>query len=40
MLESIRDEKEVQKNLTFAYDSVEAEYKNKEVLQYQLVTTS
>ena len=40
MLESIRDEKEVQENLTFAHDSVEAEYKNKEVLQYQLVATS
>jgi hypothetical protein len=40
MLESIRDEKEVQENLTFAYDSVETENKNKEVLECQLVTTS
>jgi len=30
MLESIRGEKEVQENLTFAYDSVETENKNKE----------
>ena len=40
MLEKIRDEKEAQENLTFTYDSVEAEYKNKKVLQYQLVITS
>jgi len=40
MLESIRDEKEMQENLTFAYDSVETEDKNKEVLEYQFVTTS
>lgn len=40
MLESSRDEKEVQENLTFAYDSVETENKNKEVLECQLVTTS
>ena len=39
-LESIRGEKEVQENLTFAYDSVETENKNKEVLECQLVTTS
>ena len=31
MVESIRGEKEVQENLTFAYDSVETENKNKEV---------
>ena len=40
MLESIRGEKEVQENLTFAYDSAETENKNKEVLECQLVTTS
>ena len=40
MLESIRNEKEVQENLTFTYDSVETENKNKEVLECQLVTTS
>jgi len=40
MLESIRGEKEVQEKLTFAYDSVETENKNKEVLERQLVTTS
>ena len=40
MLESISGEKEVQENLTFAYDSVETENKNKEVLECQLVTTS
>ncbi len=40
MLESIRGEKEVQENLTFAYDSVETENKNKEVLECQLATTS
>ena len=39
MLESIRGEKEVQENLTFAYDSVETENKNKKVLKCQLVTT-
>ena len=33
-------EKEAQENLTFTYDSGEAEYKNKKVLEYQLVTTS
>ena len=31
MLESISGEKEVQENLTFTYDSVETENKNKEV---------
>jgi len=40
MLESIKGEKEVQENLTFAYNSVEIENKNKEVLEYQFVTTS
>jgi len=40
VLESIRGEKEVEENLTFAYDSVETENNNKEVLQCQLVTTS
>ena len=40
MLESIRGEKEVQENLTFVYDSVETENKNREVLKCQLVTTS
>ena len=40
MLESIRGEKEVQENLIFAYDSVETENKNKEVVECQLVTTS
>lgn len=39
-LESIRGEKEVQENLTFAYDYVETEIKNMEVLECQLVTTS
>lgn len=34
MLESIGDEKKVQENLTFAYDSVEAEYKNKEITEH------
>jgi len=38
-LELIRGEKEVKENLTFAYDSVETENKNKEVLECQLVTT-
>jgi hypothetical protein len=38
--ESIRGEKGVEENLTFAYDSVETENKNKEVLECQLVTTS
>jgi len=38
ILESIRGEKEVQENLTFAYDSVEIENKNKEVLESQIVT--
>jgi hypothetical protein len=36
MLESIRGEKEVQENLTFTYDSVETENKNKEVLGVNL----
>ena len=40
MLKSTRGEKEVQENLTFAYDFVETEKKNKEVLVYQLVTIS
>jgi hypothetical protein len=40
ILESIRGEKEMQENLTFAYDSVKTENKNKEVLECQLVTTS
>jgi hypothetical protein len=40
MSESIRGEKEVQENFTFAYDSIETENKNKEVLECQLVTTS
>jgi hypothetical protein len=38
ILESIRSEEEVQENLTFAYDSVEIENKNKEVLESQIVT--
>ena len=38
--ESIRGEKGVEENLTFAYDSVETENKNKEVLECQLVTIS
>jgi hypothetical protein len=38
--ESIRDEKEVQEDVTFAYDSVETENKKKELLECQLVTTS
>ncbi|MBT9130715.1 MAG: hypothetical protein DDT30_01919 [Dehalococcoidia bacterium] len=33
-------EKEVEKNLTFAYDSVKIEEENKEVLECQFVTTS
>ena len=37
--ESIRGEKEVQDNLTFAYDSVKTENMNKEVLEHQFVTT-
>ncbi len=40
MLVSIRGEKEVQENLTFAYISVETENKNKEVLECQFVPTS
>jgi len=39
-LESTRDEKEMQENMTFAYNSVETENKNKKVLECQLVTTS
>jgi hypothetical protein len=31
MVESIRGEKEMQENLTFAYDFVETENKNREV---------
>jgi len=39
--ESIRGREEVvEKNLTFAYDSVKIEEENKEVLDTQLVTTS
>ena len=39
--ESIRGGKEVvEKNLTFAYDSVKIEEENKEVLECPLVTTS
>jgi len=38
--ESIRNEKEVQKHSPFAYDSVETENKNGEVLDCCLVTTS
>jgi hypothetical protein len=38
--ESIRAEKEVQEDVTFAYDSVETENKKKELLECQLVTTS
>jgi hypothetical protein len=34
---SIRGEKEVEENSPFAYDSVETENKNKEVLECQLV---
>jgi len=36
--ESIRGEKEVEENLTFAYDFVETENKNREVLEHQFVT--
>ena len=36
----IGDRKEVEKNLTFAYDSVKIEEENKEVLDTQFVTTS
>ncbi|MBT9132383.1 MAG: hypothetical protein DDT32_00901 [Syntrophomonadaceae bacterium] len=39
--ESIRGRKEVvEKNLTFAYDSVKIENENKEVLECQDVTTT
>ena len=38
--ESIRGENGVQEDLPFAYDSVETENKNKEVLECQLVITS
>jgi len=38
--ESIRGDKEVKEHLRFAYDCVEAENNNKEVLECQLVTTS
>jgi len=38
--ESIRGEKGAEENLPFAYDFVETENKNKEVLKCQLVTTS
>ena len=38
--ESMRGEKGVEENLTFSYDSVETENKNKEALKCQLVTTS
>jgi hypothetical protein len=38
--ESIRGEKGVKEHLRFAYDCVEAENNNKEVLECQLVTTS
>jgi len=37
--ESIRGEKEGEKNLTFACDSVKIENEKKEVLKTQLVTT-
>ncbi len=40
LLESIKGRKEVEKNLTFAYDSVKIENENKEVLECQFVTTS
>jgi len=40
VLESIRGEKEVEENLTFAHDFVETENNKKEVLECQLVTTS
>jgi len=36
MLESITGEKKVQENLTFAYDYVEKEIKNMEVLECNL----
>jgi len=39
-LESIRGEKEVQENLSFVYDFVEIEKRNREVLECQLVTAS
>jgi len=38
--ELIRGEKEVEKNLIFAYDSVKIENENKEALECPLVTTS
>ena len=38
--ESIRGEKGVEKNLTFAYDSVKVKEENEEVLECPLVTTS
>ncbi|MCJ7790483.1 MAG: hypothetical protein MUP69_09985 [Candidatus Atribacteria bacterium] len=38
--ESIRGEKEVEKNLPFAHDSAKIDNENKEVLEYQFVTTS
>jgi len=40
ILKSIRGGKEVQENLTSTYDSVGTENKNKEILEYKLVTTS
>jgi len=38
--ESIKGEKGVEEHLPFTHDSVETENKNKEILKYQLVTTS
>ena len=38
--ELIRGEKGVEENLPFAYDSVEIENENKEVLEHQFVITS
>ena len=38
--ESVRGEKRVEDSLTFAYDFVETENKNKEVFEHQLVTRS
>ena len=38
--ESIKAEKEVEKNLTVAYDFVEIDKVKEEVLETQLVTTS
>ncbi|MCJ7789527.1 MAG: hypothetical protein MUP69_04985 [Candidatus Atribacteria bacterium] len=38
--ESIRGEKGVEENLPFTHDSIKIENGNKEVLEYQFVTTS